>query len=212
VVLAALTPACRDRGEPAERAQPAPAEAAKAPRAGGMTQERYDRWRQPERIIAALELAEGQVVADVGAGSGYFTPRLAEAVGPRGRVVATDIDPRALSALSTLAEEAAGLVEPKRAPVEVRRVTPDDPGLEPGRYDRILIAQVDHLLADRAEYLRRLRPALAPGGRVAVANRIQHRAGLLRAATDAGYSIASEVTDLPGQYLVLLVPRPEAPP
>jgi predicted methyltransferase len=198
---------CRDGGEAADvHAHPAPRSPAPT---SGMSQETYDRWRRPERVIAALELADGQIVADVGAGTGYFTSRLAERVGPRGRVVATDIDPRALSALTTLAEGAASLAATDRAPVEVRRVTPDDPGLEPARYDRILLAQVDHLLTDRASYLRRLRGALAPGGRVAVVNRLQHRASLLQAASDAGYVIAADVTDLPGQFLVLLVP--EAP-
>src|SRR4051812_47057700 len=63
-----------------------------------MSQAAYDGWRQPDAVIAALGLSPGQVVADVGAGKGYLSGRLARAVGPTGRVVATDIDPDALAA------------------------------------------------------------------------------------------------------------------
>ena len=168
-----------------------------------MSAEEYDRWRQPERVIAALDLAAGQRVADVGAGSGYFTLHLARAVGPRGRVTATDIDERAVSALRALDRPAGA------APIEVRQVAPDDPGLERGAYDRILLAQVDHYLADRVDYLRRLRAMLSAGGRVAVSNRVQHRSGLLRDAAAAGYAVVGDL-DLPGQFAVLLAPEASA--
>jgi cyclopropane fatty-acyl-phospholipid synthase-like methyltransferase len=172
-----------------------------------MSPDDYDAWRQPERVVSWLRLEPGQSVADVGAGRGYFTLRLADAVGARGRVTATDVDAKALAELSRVAA-----ARPARAPIEIRRVAADEPGLEPRAYDRILLAQVDHLLADRVDYLRRLRDALAPGGRVAISNRIQHRAGLLRAAAEAGYTIVADVTDLPAQYLVLLSPDPEVSP
>lgn len=163
----------------------------------------YDRWRQPDRVVAAIDLSPGQRVADVGAGRGYFTLRLARAVGPRGRVTATDIDERALAALR-------GLVVPEEgAPIEVRRVEAADPGLEAGAYDRVLLAQVDHYLDDRVDYLRRLGAALAPGGRIAVSNRVPHRAGLLRDAAAAGYTVVGD-HDLPGQFIVLLAPASEA--
>lgn len=178
-----------------ERRDPEPAR--------GMSQADYDRWRRPDVLVAALALRPGQTVADVGAGSGYLTHRLAAAVGPTGRVVATDVD---RAALARIAERggAAG-----RAAIETRVVDPDHPDLEPTRYDLVLMAQVDHLLADRATYLERLRPALADGGRVAVSNRLQHRAGLLGAAVAAGYRVREERKDLPGQYLVILEPARE---
>src|SRR5438128_6084027 len=59
----------------------------------------YDRYRQPDALVAALGLRVGARVADVGAGRGYLTFRLADAVGPAGRVVATDVDGDALAAL-----------------------------------------------------------------------------------------------------------------
>ena len=156
-----------------------------------------DRYRQPDRVIAALEIKRGQRVADVGAGAGYFTFRLADAVGPDGRVVATDIDDAALAALR--AHPAKNVV--------VRKVAPDDPGLEAGAYDLIFLSEVDQYLPDRATYLGKLRAALVPDGRVAVTNRRGFRPMLVAAAEQAGYAIVGEITDLPNHFLVLLRPR-----
>src|SRR5262245_58399241 len=166
-----------------------------------MTSADYDAWRRPDVLVAALALQAGDVVADVGAGSGYLTGRLASAVGPTGRVVATDIDAAALAQVDRL-RPAAGA-----APIETRLVAADRPGLEQGHYDLILLSEVDQYLADRAAYLRQLRAALSGRGRIAVSNRLHHRAALLAAAREAGFAIVAEHrTELPGQYLVLLAP------
>lgn len=162
-----------------------------------------DRFRQPARVVAALGLSMGQRIADVGAGPGYLTFRLADAVGPTGRVVATDIDDTALAAVRAH--------QPPRANVVTRKVARDDPGLEPASYDLILLSEVDHYLPDRVEYLRKLRAALAPGGRIAVTNRRWFRGPLVTAAERAGYTIAGEVTDLPVHFLVFLEPAPTGP-
>jgi predicted methyltransferase len=158
-----------------------------------------DRYRQPDKVMAALGLRAGQRVADVGAGRGYLTFRLAEGVGPGGRVVATDIDDDALAALRAH--------RPAAANVDVRKVAPDDPGLERGGFDLILLAEVDQYLPDRVDYLNRLEAALAPGGRVAVLNRLPFRAPLLAAADRAGLVVQGELHGLEGQYLVLLARR-----
>lgn len=158
-----------------------------------------DRFRQPERVVAALDLRRGQRVADVGAGNGYFTFRLAEAVGVTGRVVATDIDDRALEALRAH--------RPALKQVVIRKVTPDDPGLERATYDLIFLSQVDHYLGDRAQYLERLRAALAPKGRIAVTNRLGFRDPLLSAAQQAGLRVVRDVEGLSAHFLVLLEPN-----
>jgi predicted methyltransferase len=156
-----------------------------------------DRIRQPARVVAALGLAPGQRVADVGAGRGYLTFRLAEVVGAKGRVVATDVDGRALAVVRAA----------QRSNVVTRQVAADDPGLEAAFYDLVLLSEVDHYLPDRVAYLRKLRAALAPAGRIAVTNRRAFRVPLLAAAAEAGYTVAGEVTDLPFHFLVLLRPR-----
>jgi predicted methyltransferase len=187
-MVAGLVAAC-DREAP-----PAP-----PPATARVSSADYDRWRRPDLLLAALELGLGQRVADVGAGRGYLTHRLAAAVGPAGRVVATDVDAAALAAIGP---DRAG-----SAPIERRVVEPRDPGLEPGRYHRVLLAQVDHLLADRVAFLTAVRRALVPGGRVLVSNRLPHRAGLLAAVEPAGFRVVAE-RDLPGQFAVVLAAGP----
>jgi predicted methyltransferase len=199
-----LAIACRsnadDRGDTTVRGAAAPSPAVLH---DAVDRAARDRFRHPDRVVAALGLAPGQRVADVGAGPGYLTFRLADAVGPRGRVVATDVDDSALAALRAH--------QPARASVVIRKVAPDDPGLEPASYDLVLLSEVDHYLPDRVEYLRKLRAALAPGGRIAVTNRRWFRAPLIVAAERAGYVVAGEVTDLPVHFLVFLRPAPDGP-
>ncbi|HET6149643.1 MAG TPA: methyltransferase [Polyangia bacterium] len=158
-----------------------------------------DRYRRPELLVAALHIAPGEVVADVGAGAGYLTHRLAAAAGPNGRVVATDIDAASLALI--------GARGPDEAPIVTRTVSPADPGLEAGRYDLILLSEVDHLLADRAAFLRALVPALRSGtGRVVVSNRRVHRAALLASAARAGLSPRAEYDGLPAHFLIEVAP------
>jgi cyclopropane fatty-acyl-phospholipid synthase-like methyltransferase len=156
----------------------------------------YDRWRQPERVLGALDLRPEHSVADIGAGRGYLSLRIAAALGPRGRVTATDIDSSALDHLRAELHQ-----RPHLAPIDIRLVGADDPGLEAGAYDRILLAQVDHLLAHRRRYLTQLVEALAPGGRLAIANRVQRRAGVITDANAAGLHRVATVEGLPGQFM-----------
>jgi len=167
------------------------------PASAGVDREaaQYEAYRQPAKIVAALALAPGQRVADVGAGRGFLTARLAAAVGPSGRVVATDVDAAALAAI------------PRAATIETRVVAPDDPGLEAGAYDRILVAEVDHYLGDRAAWLGRAARALKPGGFLAVSNRVTYRAALVAAAEAAGLRVSDEPVELPAHFFVRLVPR-----
>lgn len=201
--LAATTVSCRSAEKDNPRPAPAPVPAEPPIELHGVgaiegEQPAYDESRQPAKLIAALGLAPGQHIADVGAGLGYFTPRLSDAVGPTGQVVATDIDDEALALLRKRMAE--------RKNVVVRKVAPDEPGLEPGTYDLILLSEVDHFFADRVDYLRRLRPALTPTGRIAVTHVRAMRPPLVAAAQSAGYAIVSEFDGLPQHYLLFLQP------
>jgi 2-polyprenyl-3-methyl-5-hydroxy-6-metoxy-1,4-benzoquinol methylase len=143
----------------------------------------------------------GDRVADVGAGDGYLTFRLARAA--RTRVVATDVD---LEALATLV--ARGLRARALDQVDVRLARSDAPGLEAHAYDVVLLAEVDHYLADRAGYFGALRKALAPGGRLVLANRTNHEDAALAAAAAAGFTLAAPADhSLPGQYVAHFVPK-----
>ena len=119
-----------------------------------------DRWQQPEVVIHSLSLQPGNQVADLGAGGGYFTFRLADAVGPTGKVYAVDIDK---GNLEYIANQAA-----KRGyrNVETVLAKPDDPLLPEGTVDLIFTCNTYHHLTNRTE-LFSIRRAL-PTARVAV--------------------------------------------
>jgi ubiquinone/menaquinone biosynthesis C-methylase UbiE len=163
----------------------------------------FDRERQPDVIIKALGLVPGKVVADIGAGTGLLTVHVARAVTPGGTVVATDIDGAVLDLLrSRMATAGYDRI------VEGRVVEPTEPGLEAGTYDAILLAQVDHYFDDRVDWLRKARPALKPGGKVAIVNRMHHRAAALAAAQTAGFRLVTEISDVPGQFVAVFEASP----
>jgi SAM-dependent methyltransferase len=123
-----------------------------------------DAYQQPERVMGTLAFRPGERVADVGAGSGYFARRIAGAVGAEGIVFAIDLDAELLAYLEARARE-EGLTN-----LETRRVKKDDPEIPPGSVDTILMVDTLHYMpaAERGAYAKKLRAALAPGGRVVV--------------------------------------------
>lgn len=121
-----------------------------------------DTYQQPARVLDVLAFRAGERVADIGAGSGYFTRRVARAVGPTGLVWALDIRQEILNYLQAMVAQ-DGLTN-----VRPRVVTPDDPQLSDGQVDTILMVDTLHYVKDRAAYARKLRAALAPGGRVVI--------------------------------------------
>ena len=115
---------------------------------------------QPEAMLDALEIPRGAVVADVGAGAGYHSVRLARRVGPTGTVFATDIQPEMIQMLRQHAR-ASGF--PNIQPI---LSTPRDPRLPEGKVDLILMVDVYHECSHPEETLRGLWRALRPGGRL----------------------------------------------
>ena len=172
----------------------APIGSSAAPGAGGSSAQ--DEYRRPAVLVAALGLSQGQKVAEVGAGGGYLTLHLARAVGPQGRVVATDVDAGALAALRKRAHELPQ--------VETRLVLPAQSGLEVGRYDLILLAEVVHLLPQPEKYLGALFASLAPHGRIVVSGRLDRRERLEQAVAAAHLQLVDVQVDLPGQFVTEL--------
>lgn len=121
-----------------------------------------DDYQKPDEVMAALAFRTGERVADIGAGSGYFTRRVSRAVGPGGVVWAIDIAPEVLEYLEQRSRR-EGLDN-----VRIQRVEADDPQLPPGGVDTILMVDTLHYVKDRAAYAQRLRAGLALGGRVVV--------------------------------------------
>ena len=117
-------------------------------------------WQKPEHVVALMAIAPGMTVVDLGAGTGFFEPLLASAVGKDGKVLALDVEPNMVEHLKKRVAE-AGLSQ-----VEPRLAAADDPGLAPGSVDRILIVNTWHHIDDRGPYSAKLRAALAPGGSI----------------------------------------------
>jgi ubiquinone/menaquinone biosynthesis C-methylase UbiE len=121
-----------------------------------------DAWQKPTEVVRFLEPSSGQVIADIGAGTGYFLPHLSKAVGASGRVLALDVEPNMVEYMKQRSERSA------LTNVEVRVVAPDDPGLAPASVDHILIVNTWHHIDDRANYTRKLARALRPAGSVLI--------------------------------------------
>ena len=127
-----------------------------------LDRESRDAMQKPDEVMAALAVKEGERVADVGAGSGYFTLRLARAVGAAGHVLALDIRQEMLDSIAAKVREA------QLDNVELKLVPADDPQLPPGGCDLVLMVDTIHYIPDRVAYARRLREGLAPGGRLVI--------------------------------------------
>jgi SAM-dependent methyltransferase len=170
-----------------------------------------DAWQKPDQVVSALGIARGQTACDIGSGPGYFTLRLARAVGPGGFVYAVDVEARMLQALRERLEK-----------VRLRNVAPvlalaDDPLLPPGACDVVLVVDTYHHFGDRAAYLQRLRRSLKPRGRIAtidyhrrptpIGPPLDHRVAretFLKEASAAGLTLVGEQGFLPYQYFLVL--------
>ncbi len=166
-----------------------------------------DRKLQIDRVMDLLGIRPGKSVADVGAGSGWFTVRAARRVGPGGTVFAEDINPQAIGYIDAR-------VKKENLP-NVRTVlgTPDSVKLPAGSVDAVLLLKVYHEIARPVPVMRELRAALRPNGRVGVIDRngeatahALNRDVLEREMSEAGYRVVGryDFTKADGQdYFVI---------
>jgi SAM-dependent methyltransferase len=171
-----------------------------------------DAWQRPDDVIAALGLDPAMVVADVGAGTGYFTVRLAREL-PRGRVIATDVEPDMVRYLGERARR-DGFTN-----IQAVLAGADQPNLPPASVDRILVVDVWHHIADRARYAAGLAAALRPQGRIAIVDfsaaashgpPAKHRLApeqIVAELRAAGLDASVSPLQLPEQYIVIGVRR-----
>ena len=164
---------------------------------------------QIDRVMTLLGIAPGKAVADIGAGSGWFTVRAARRVGATGTVYAEDINPEAVRTIETRAK--------KEQLVNVHTVlgTPDDLKLTPGSVDAALLLKVYHEIAHPLPVMKELRTSLRPGGRVGIIDRngngTDHgldRAVVEREMHEAGFKVKEryDFTKADGQdYFVIFV-------
>jgi ubiquinone/menaquinone biosynthesis C-methylase UbiE len=136
----------------------------------GASQTNSDRPRETAEkiaeLLAALEATPGKVIADVGAGEGFYTIRIAQAVAPNGRVTAVDVNQKVLD---TLRER---LNAEKIANVDVVLGAFDDPRLAAATYDAVLVYNTYHEMTEHAAMRRAMFAALKPGARLVVAEGI----------------------------------------
>ncbi len=168
-----------------------------------------DAWQKPTAVVTLMGLSEGNVVADIGAGTGYFLPHLVRAVGKTGTVIGIDVEP---DMVRYMGERAA---REGWANVEARKAKPDDPSIAPGSVDRILIVNTWHHIPDRDAYSRKLLLALKPRGAVFVVDYTlnsphgpprDHRLPADRVVDElsrGGFDASLREEDLPYQYVVV---------
>jgi len=126
------------------------------------TEDARDRLGEAEEVMQLAGVTKGMWVADVGAGEGYYTVRLARVVGRKGRVLAEDIVPEVTNQL-------ADRVERERMDnIAIRLGSPDDPMLPAGSFDRIFLVHMYHEVASPYAFLWHLREGLKPNGLVVV--------------------------------------------
>jgi ubiquinone/menaquinone biosynthesis C-methylase UbiE len=170
---------------------------------------------KPEIVLKSMHLKNGDVVADLGAGTGFYTRRLARAVAPKGKVWANDIQPEMLERLKELAaqEGISNIVNVVG--------TETDPKLPAHTFDWILLVDVYHEFQQPAPMLARIREALKPNGRVAL---VEYRAEddsaaqihpdhkmtveqVLAEWVPAGFVHVETIEELPSQHLFVFAAR-----
>jgi ubiquinone/menaquinone biosynthesis C-methylase UbiE len=169
-----------------------------------------DAWQRPDEIIRALALPAGGSVADLGAGTGYFSKRLAAAVGPDGVVFAVDVEPNLVVHLRERAEREK---TPNVVPI---LASPSNPRLPPASCDVVLVVDTYHHIDDRLVYFRNLRRVLRTGGRVAIVDwqkrplpvgpEMAHkldRAVVVDEMKRSGFRLVGEPDVLPYQYVLI---------
>lgn len=169
-------------------------------------------WQKPDQVMDALHVADGTVVADVGAGGGWFTMRLARRVGPNGRVYAVDVQRLMIEAIQRRVQREGlqGIVIPVLGDYTDPKLPPD------ARTDAVLIVDAFHEMEDPVVMLRNLARSLKPHGRIGI---IDYREGdggpgpdaaervppsaVLAQASAAGLKFVEQQTFLRYQYFLI---------
>jgi arsenite methyltransferase len=169
-----------------------------------------DEYSKPGEVLSALALREGEVVADIGSGTGYFTVRFAPAVGESGKVYAVDVSPDMIRHLNRRLRDE-----------DIRNVAtvlaePDDPLLPDASVDRFVVVNTWHHIGDQEGYLEKMKRMMRPGGQVVhidfrkseapvgppLSEKIA-REDLVTQMEAAGFRLAGEHDFLPYQYFLV---------
>jgi arsenite methyltransferase len=171
-----------------------------------------DAWQKPDEVIRTMKLKSGDVIADIGAGTGYFTRRFAVAVGPEGKALGLDIEQSMIGYMNK---------DAKRLNLNnyvARRVKSDDPELAPASVDVVFLCDTYHHIEDRVNYFKRVAAGLKPGGRLVIVDFYKkelpygpppaHKLAkdvVIDELRRAGYSLKQDLRFLPYQYYLEFV-------
>ena len=174
-----------------------------------------DAYQKPHEVVMALGLKEGERIADIGAGSGYFSLRFAQHVGAGGQILAVDINPDMIVHLNQRIRDA------RLENIRTILALPEDPLLADSSVDRVFICETWHHIENHPQYLARLKKTLKPGGQVIIIDFHKQptpvgpppeirvaREDVLKEFEQSGFRLAKEHSILPYQYfLIFTLPR-----
>jgi ubiquinone/menaquinone biosynthesis C-methylase UbiE len=171
-----------------------------------------DAYQKPREVLTALGLKSGEIIADIGAGSGYFTFRLAQPVGDKGKIYAVDVSPDMILHINRRVREL------KATNVVSILADPDDPLLLDASIDRFFFSDSWHHIEAQTKYLSLVKRMLKPGGEVVMIDFHKKdlpvgpplqmkiaREDVIRQMETNGFRLAKEHTFLPYQYFLVFV-------
>lgn len=181
---------------------------------GALEDPKRDAYQKPHEVIHALDLKPGEVIADIGAGSGYFTFHLARHVGDNGKVYAVDVSPDMILHMNRRIREL------KANNVITLLADPDDPLLPDRSVNRFFFSDSWHHIENQSKYLSLMKRMLKPGGEIVMIdfhkkdlpvgppmNMRIGREEVIKQLESNGYRFIKEHTFLPYQYFLVFVPR-----
>jgi arsenite methyltransferase len=181
---------------------------------GALEDPKRDAYQKPHEVIHALNLKSGEVIADIGAGSGYFTFHLARHVGDKGKVYAVDVSPDMILHINRRIREL------KANNVVTLLADPDDPLLSDRSVNRFFFSDSWHHIENQSKYLSLMKRMLKPGGEIVIIDFHKKelpvgppmqmkiaREDLIKQFDGNGYRLTKEHSFLPYQYFLVFVPR-----
>ena len=181
---------------------------------GALEDPKRDAYQKPHEVIHALGLKPGELIADIGAGSGYFTFHLARHVGAKGKVYAVDISPDMILHINRRIRDT------QATNVVSILADPDDPLLPDQSVNRFFICDVWHHVENQTKYLSLLKKMLKPGGEVVIIDFHKKelpvgpplqikiaREDMIKQLESNGFRLTKEHTFLPYQYFLIFAPK-----
>ena len=181
---------------------------------GALEDPKRDAYQKPQEVLAALDLKPGEIIADIGAGSGYFTFRFARHVSERGTIYAVDVSPDMILHINRAIRDL------KVTNVVSILADPDDPLIPVASVNRFFFSDSWHHIDNQTKYLSLMKKLLKPNGEVVMIDfhkketpsgpplkmRIA-REDLLKQMSSNGYRLIKEHTFLPYQYFLVFTPK-----